>query len=419
MIELSVVIPALDEERNVERIVPAIREEIFPAADGAEIIVVDGGSRDRTREVAESLGARVVVQDERGYGGALIAGFAAAKGRYILTMDADLSHSPVFFHDMHSKIRSCDVVIASRYVRGGKATMPLFRRVLSIVLNQFFKRGLSLPIFDLSSGFRLYKRSALRDIEILSRDFDVLEEIIIRLYIDGYHIAEVPFEYEPRIEGQTHAKLLKFGIAYLKTFGRMWELRNSTGAADHEERAYNSTIPLQRWWQHRRRRIISGFARGAGRTLDIGCGASRILPSLPNPIGLDIRLNKLLYVRGYGKPLVNATILDLPFKDGIFDCVVCSKVIEYLEDNTRPFDEMKRVLKPGGILILGTPDYGKSTWIAMERIYRFFFPREYADEYLTHYTRKRLVRRVESIGFEILDEKYIFGSEMIFLLKKA
>ena len=416
--ELSVVIPALDEEKNVKKIIPAIREEILPAVDGAEIIVVDGGSKDRTREVAESLDAKVVVQDERGYGGALIAGFAAARGKYILTMDADLSHSPLFFHDMHGKIQSCDVVIASRYVRGGSARMPLFRRLLSIVLNQFFKRGLSLPIFDLSSGFRLYKSSALRSVEILSRDFDVLEEIIIKLYIDGYHIAEVPFQYEPRAEGQTHVKLLKFGIAYLKTFGRMWELRNSTRSADHEERAYNSTIPLQRWWQHRRRRIITNLAKGAERILDIGCGSSRILPSLTNPVGLDIRLNKLLYVRKYGEPLVNGTILELPFKDGAFDCVVCSKVIEYLEDSMKPFDEMKRVLKSGGVLILGTPDYGKSTWIAIERIYRFLFPRDYADECLTHYTKRRLVRRIESIGFEILDEKYIFGSEMIFLLRK-
>ena len=416
--DLSVVIPTLNEEKNIEKIIPSIREEIFPAVNGAEIIVVDGGSKDRTREVAESLNAKVVLQDERGYGGALIAGFAAAKGKYILTMDADLSHRPTFFHDMFEKMQDSDVVVASRYVHGGSATMPVFRKFLSIVLNQFFKRGLSLPIRDVSSGFRLYKTSALRDMRILSRDFDVLEEILIKLYTGGYHIAEVPFQYEPRIEGQTHAKLIQFGIAYLKTFIRMWELRNSTSAADHEERAYNSTVLLQRWWQRRRCSIVADLTKDCQRTLDIGCGSSRILSSLPNPVGVDIMLNKLLYARKYGKRLVNATALNLPFKDSSFDCVVCSKVIEYLDDDQQPFDEMTRVLKADGILIVGTPDYSRSTWIALEKIYRFIFPKKYAARYRTHYTRKKLAKRMISLGYEILDVKYIFRSEMIFQLRK-
>ena len=96
MIELSVVIPALNEEKNVGKIIASISSEIAGSVNGCEIIIVDGGSKDATREVAQKNGAIVIVQKERGYGGALIAGFAGAKGDYILTMDADLSHSPAF-----------------------------------------------------------------------------------------------------------------------------------------------------------------------------------------------------------------------------------------------------------------------------------------------------------------------------------
>ncbi len=416
--ELSIVIPALNEEKNVEKIIPAIHERITYSVNGSEIIIVDGGSTDKTCEVARSLGARVLSQKERGYGGALIAGFGAANGEYILTMDADLSHSPVFFHNMYRQMQHSEVVIASRYVKGGRATMPRFRKLLSLILNQVFARGLSLPLKDVSSGFRLYKASALRNIEITSRDFDVLEEIIIKIYTEGYKIAEVPFDYEPRIEGKSHAKLIKFAIAYLKTFGRMWKLRNSIDSADYDERAYNSIIPLQRWWQRRRYRIVKRFAQSATRTLDIGCGSSHIFTTLSDPVGLDIRLNKVRYMRKHGRPLVNGTIFDLPFKDETFDCVICSQVIEHIQDDMGPFNEITRVLRHGGILVLGTPDYDKTTWLAIEKVYSVVAPGGYADEHITHYTRNSLSKRMESLGYEILDLKYVFGSEMIFLLRK-
>jgi dolichol-phosphate mannosyltransferase len=87
--------------------------------------------------------------------------------------------------------------------------MPASRLWLSRILNGFFAYGLSLPYRDMSSGFRLYRRSALRDIKIESRDFEVLEEILIRLYAQGYQILEVPFHYAPRREGQSHAKVIK------------------------------------------------------------------------------------------------------------------------------------------------------------------------------------------------------------------
>ncbi len=248
---------------------------------------------------------------------------------------------------------------------------------------------------------------------------DVLEEIIIKICAEGYRFAEVPFQYKPRVEGETHAKLAKFAIAYLKTFYRMWKLRNSIDSADYDERAHDSIIPFQRWWQRKRYRIITRLARGATRTLHIGCGSSRIFPALPGPVGLDIRPNKIRYMRKHGKPVVNGTVLDLPFKDGAFDCVVCSQVIEHVPDDQRLFDEMSRVLKPEGRLVLGTPDYDKSTWRAIERIYGAVAPGAYADKHITHYTRKGLSRRMESMGFEILDIKYIFASEMFLLLKKT
>lgn len=226
---LSAIIPALNEAENLSLLLPALHSRLKQiAADSYEIIVVEGTSTDDTEQVAKDLGAKVVDQVERGYGGALLAGFAAAEGEWVVTLDADLSHEPGFISDLWAAREAADVVIASRYVKGGQAEMPLFRLVLSRILNCFFTWGLSLPLKDISSGFRLYRASVVKEMNLVSRDFDVLEEIVVRACAGGGNVREVPFAYTPRVTGRSHAKLIHFGIAYLKTFWRMWKLRRGS-----------------------------------------------------------------------------------------------------------------------------------------------------------------------------------------------
>ncbi|HYB74215.1 MAG TPA: glycosyltransferase, partial [Candidatus Sulfotelmatobacter sp.] len=246
--DLAVVIPAWNERENLELLLPALKEVLAGLGLTAEIVVADGGSHDGTREAAERRGARVVLQEERGYGGALLAGFAATGAPYIVTMDADLSHRPVFLEEFWKQRDEAEVLIASRYVAGGRADMGWFRRLLSRILNRTYRRALSLPLRDLSSGFRMYRRDALAGIRLQARDFDVLEEILIRVHCEGWRILEVPFHYMARGSGRSHARLFEFGWAFLKTLVRMWRLRNSVASADYDERAFDSPIWLQRYW---------------------------------------------------------------------------------------------------------------------------------------------------------------------------
>ena len=418
-VQLSVVIPALNEEANIGELISALHEVVPSISPQYELIVVDGGSVDKTRELAKMLNTKVLVQTERGYGGALKEGFQTARGEYILTLDGDLSHSPTCIPQMWEACKRAEVVVASRYVSGGSADMPRFRRLLSRVLNKVFTTGLSLPLKDISSGFRLYRSSVLKNMELGSSDFDILEEILIKSYAQGWRIREVPFHYLPRKSGDSHVRLLKFGVAYLKTFRRMWSLRNSVLSADYDYRAFDSRIPLQRYWQRRRYKIISRMAEGARATLDIGCGSSRILSALDGGVGLDVQMSKLRYVRSFDRALVNATIDALPFRDACFDCVVCSEVIEHIPCDERLFREMSRVLEPGGRLILGTPDYGGVWWRVIERLYDLFAPGGYAEEHITRYTRRSLVEMVERHGFTPQGIEYVGRSEMILSLRKA
>jgi len=225
--DIAVVIPALNERENLELLIPSLWSVTRSLNLEAEIIVVEGGSVDGSRGAAEQLGARVITQQERGYGGALLAGFAAARARFVVTMDADLSHQPVFLEDFWRLRSDADLLIASRYVAGGSAEMGSVRRVLSRILNRTYSAVLRLPLRDVSSGFRMYHQDVLSTLDLRARDFDALEEILVKVYIRGGRVREVPFHYQARQTGKSHAKLIKFGWAFSKTLFRMWRLRNS------------------------------------------------------------------------------------------------------------------------------------------------------------------------------------------------
>jgi dolichol-phosphate mannosyltransferase len=416
--DVTVVIPAWNEGDNLDLLLPALKEILADLGLRAQLVVVDGGSTDHTTETAVRWGAQVVPQAEAGYGGALVAGFAVAVAPFVLTMDADLSHRPSFLEAFWRQRHDAEVLIASRYVPGGRADVGLLRRTLSIVLNRVYARALSTPLRDLSSGFRMYRRDVLADLPLRSRSFDALQEILIRIDAEGWRIREIPFHYMSRGSGRSHVRLLRFGWAYLRTLVHMWQFRNSIDAADYDARAYDSPIWLQRYWQRARHRIVLDFVRGSEQVLDVGCGSSRMILDLPNAIGLDIRQNKLRWLAWRRSRLVRASCERLPFADGSFDGLVHSEVIEHLPDDPAILAECHRVLRPGGVLVLGTPDYGRWLWPVLEWLHGRILHSGYAHEHITRFTRRTLADRLMRLGFDVLDCRYVGGCEMIFKARK-
>ena len=411
--DISVILPVVNERENLDILIPRLKMLLGNARLEGEIIVVDGGSTDGTQAAAASHGARVVAERGKGYAAAIKTGFEEARGDWVLTLDADLSHDPDFVGKMWRARDRGDIVIASRYIRGGVAYTDWLRKSLSWLLNSFLRRFWSLPVRDVSSGYRLYRRSALERLTFASTNFEVLGEILVKLYARGYSVTEVPFTYFPREAGRSHVKLFKFGMAQLRSAIRMWKLRNSLESADYDERAYYSIIPIQRYWQRRRHHITVNWARSAGRILDAGCGSSLIVQSLNNAIGMEFNFGKLRYLSHHGIPLLRGSAFALPFKDESFDCVISSQVIEHIPYDEVLFSEMRRVLRAGGMLILGTPDYATIGWRIIEPTYGFLLPGGYADEHITHYTREKLTEILGRHGFKVDEVKYVAGSELI------
>jgi len=418
-LDLTAVIPAHNEGPNLRLLLPQLQSVLGGLGARSEILVVVREEDEETRQAAEGR-ATVVRQSAPGYGGALRAGFARAQGTHVLTMDADLSHPPTFAGDLWAARHDAEVLIASRYVEGGGARMPATRLLLSRVLNRFFAYGLGVPIGDLSSGFRLYCASALAMDDVAARDFDVLPEIVIRAYTSGYRVREIPFQYEPRVHGASNARVIPFGVAYLRTFRRLWSTRNDVQAADYEDRAYDSRHPPQRYWQRTRHRHVRSFIEEGQRVLDVGCGSSRLLGTLPEgSVGVDVSRAKLRRSRRFGRGLVQADALGLPFRPGRFDAVVASQVAERVPPGGHALSEMARVLRPGGRLIVATPDYGRRRWRVLGALYDLIVPGAGDQPPLARYSRPRLIDDIESRGLRFEAQRDILGAEMILVFRKS
>jgi 2-polyprenyl-3-methyl-5-hydroxy-6-metoxy-1,4-benzoquinol methylase len=133
---------------------------------------------------------------------------------------------------------------------------------------------------------------------------------------------------------------------------------------------------------------------------------------------MDILERKLRFLKPKHEKLLLASTFQLPFKDQSFNVVINSQVIEHIPEDPAIMSEMWRVMRPGGTLILGTPDYGRWSWVALEWMYGKVLEGGYAHEHITHYTRQSLAALIRATGFEVLDCKYVGYSEMIFKARK-
>jgi dolichol-phosphate mannosyltransferase len=221
--DLTVVVPTLNEEGSLRQVLPRLKETFKRLGVRGEILVVDGRSKDATVAVAESLGARVLVQTARGLGGALREGLQAAASPWVAVVDADGSHPPEVLAEMWAKRGEADLVIASRYIPGGSAVMDPLRQVLSRSLNVVARLVLDLPARDSSGGFRLYRAELVRPVAAgaIATDFTIQQELLVGILSRGGRVLEVPFRYEPRIDGASKASALRLAPAYIRMLLRL------------------------------------------------------------------------------------------------------------------------------------------------------------------------------------------------------
>jgi glycosyltransferase involved in cell wall biosynthesis len=198
---VSVVLPCLNEEAAIGSCIEKIQSTFALAGIVGEIVVCDNGSSDRSVQIAEQMGARVVHQPQRGYGNAYLKGFASARGQYLIMGDADDTYDFTLiphFLELLSR-QGYDFVTGSRYLNGGHQHItPLHRffgnPALTVILNAFFGTHYT----DVYCGFRGFSRRAYELIRPLSPGMEFNLELAINAGLAGLRVQEVPIELAPR-----------------------------------------------------------------------------------------------------------------------------------------------------------------------------------------------------------------------------
>lgn len=229
--ELTVALPAYEEGPNLANLLPRIQRIVNALGIRAEVLVVDTEvPRDETPAVCERAG--VTYLPRRGgslYSHAIRTALAASRGAWVVVMDSDGSHAPEFIQELWAARANADLVVASRFVPGGRTENPAILILLSWVVNVVFRFVLGLECADVSNSFRLYRGADVRALQLHCENFDIVEEILVDLVFThpGYRVKEIPFTFEKRKAGRTKRKLISFALSYVATLARLHRLKRA------------------------------------------------------------------------------------------------------------------------------------------------------------------------------------------------
>ena len=239
---ISVIIPTLNEQSGIEETISSIPKSYISNKLGyeIEIIVVDGQSTDSTREIATSLGARVIIEKRRGYGRACKSGFADAKGDILVTLDADNTYPtesiPNYIEELNDK--NLEFITINRFSHMEKGAMSPTRMIGNKILTFVMRLLYSINVKDSQSGMWVMKRSFISQIRLHSDDMSLSEEIKI-IAFRFFRSAESDGRYYARA-GTAKLKVIQDGwknFKYLFQYKRKLEsavVRSSTYTSEKE-----------------------------------------------------------------------------------------------------------------------------------------------------------------------------------------
>ena len=237
--ELSVILPSHSEAKNLKEILPNIHSVLEQMNIDYEILVIDTMLPiDDTKIICEKKGV-ICIPRENGnlYGDAIRTGFKYSKGKFVVTMDADGSHNPSDIMLFYTKIKNnCDLIIGSRYIEGGKTHNGFILKAMSWVLNLSYSIVFRLRVKDVSNSYRMYKGDQIRGLRLECNNFDIVEEILIKLSLskDQYKILEVPVNFAKREEGKSKRNLWIFVFSYIQTMIRLYIIKRNINLGDNK-----------------------------------------------------------------------------------------------------------------------------------------------------------------------------------------
>ena len=224
--ELSLNIPAYKEASNLSFLIPQLIEVLEPLGIKYEINVIDTLYRiDDTDKICSCFDN---VNHYRrnlsnSFGSAYKRAIDISNGTFTIFMDADGSHDPNFIPNFIKFRNEYDVIIASRYVKGGATENSFLLTLMSKLLNVIYSKFLGLNCKDVSNSFKLYNTKDLMSLDLHSENFDIIEEILYKLKLrkKRFRILELPYKFKNRVHGETKRDLFKFILTFITTLYRL------------------------------------------------------------------------------------------------------------------------------------------------------------------------------------------------------
>jgi glycosyltransferase involved in cell wall biosynthesis len=404
-LKLSVIIPAYNERATIREILRRVRETPYEK----EIIVVDDGSTDGTREILAQMGEpdlRVVLHERnRGKGGALRTGFAAATGDYVVVQDADLEYDPRDYPKLLEPLVNgdADVVYGSRFAGTPRRVLFFWHAVANRALTLLSNMTTNLNLTDMETGYKAFRIDVVRRLSVESERFGVEPELTAKIARLGCRVYEVPISYH----GRTYAEGKKISwVDGVKAVGAI--VRYGVLPAKASTHAGYDTLSTMDGLRNYNAWLWRQISPHVGqRVMEAGSGTGTITRYLSQREALlcvDFDEHYLNLLRGtYGdRPNVRVRWADLsgpdwPVDPGErFDTIVCTNVLEHLPDDRYVLSRFAELLEPGGRAIVLVPAH-RQLYGRLDR----------ALDHHRRYSREGLARLMRACGLEPEVARYI------------
>ena len=218
--DLTILIPALNEEKTIGIVIEKAEKWIEKNNVKAEILVVNNGSTDNTKNIAIQKGAKVIYVQERGYGIALINGIKASKGKYIIMGDADDSYNFLEIDNIYKSLveEGYELIIGNRFFNMEKGAMKLTHKYIGTpLLSYIIRKKYKLNIKDVNCGLRGFEKEKIINIDLKCKGMEFASEMIIKAKLNNLKIKEVPINFYKDKRGRnSHLNTIKDGIKHIE-----------------------------------------------------------------------------------------------------------------------------------------------------------------------------------------------------------